>query len=62
MTSSNNVYYDSVDIENTTNGFPKISMIALMDSGIRIWLKNTNTTEARVGHYKITLMKLDQEG
>ena len=59
MTSSNNVYYDSIYLENTTNGFPKISMVALMDSGIRIWLKNTNTTEARVGHYKVTLMKLD---
>jgi hypothetical protein len=59
MTSSNNVYYDSVDIEDTTSGFPKISMIALMDTGIRIWLKNTNTSEARVGHYKITLMRLD---
>lgn len=59
MTSSNNVYYDSADLTDTTNGFPKISMVALMDDGIRIWLKNTNSTEARVGHYKITLMKLD---
>lgn len=59
MTSSNNVYYDSLDLTDTTNGFPRISMVALMDSGIRIWLKNTNSTEARVGHYKITLMRLD---
>ena len=59
MTSSNNVYYDSVDLTDTTNGFPKISMIALMDTGIRVWIKNTNTTEARVGHYKITIMRLD---
>jgi hypothetical protein len=59
MTSSNNVYYDSLDLADTTNGFPRISMVALMDTGIRIWLKNTNTSEARVGHYKITLMRLD---
>lgn len=59
MTSSNNVYYDSVDILDTVSGFPKIVTVALMDSGIRIWLKNTNTSEARVGHYKITLMRID---
>ena len=59
MTSSNNVYYDSVDLTDTTNGFPKISMVALMDTGIRVWIKNTNTTEARIGHYKITIMKVD---
>lgn len=59
MTSSNNVYYDSVDLTDTTNGFPKISMVALMDTGIRVWIKNTNTTEARIGHYKITIMKAD---
>lgn len=59
MTSSNNVYYDALDLTDTTNGFPRISMVALMDDGIRIWLKNTNTSEARVGHYKITLMRLD---
>lgn len=59
MTSSNNVYYDSVDLSETTNGFPKISMVALTDTGIRVWIKNTNTTEARVGHYKITLAKVD---
>lgn len=59
MTSSNNVYYDALDLTDTTNGFPRISMVALLDTGIRIWLKNTNTSEARVGHYKITLMRLD---
>lgn len=59
MTSSNNVYYDSVDLTDTTNGFPKISMVALMDTGIRVWIKNTNTSEARIGHYKITIMKAD---
>lgn len=59
MTSSNNVYYDSVDLTDTTNGFPKISMVALMDTGIRVWIKNTNTSETRIGHYKITIMKAD---
>lgn len=59
MTSSNNVYYDALELTDTTNGFPRISMVALLDTGIRIWLKNTNTSEARVGHYKITLMRLD---
>lgn len=59
MTSSNNVYYDALDLTDTTNGFPRISMVALTDTGIRIWLKNTNTTEARVGHYKITLMRIN---
>ena len=39
MTSSNNVYYDSVDLTDTASGFPKISMVALMDTGIRIWIK-----------------------
>lgn len=57
MVSSNNAYYDSVDLTDTTNGFPKITMIALTETGIRIWLKNTSTSEARVGHYKITLLK-----
>jgi hypothetical protein len=57
MVSSNNAYYDSVDLTDTTNGFPKITMIALTETGVRIWLKNTSTSEARVGHYKITLMR-----
>lgn len=57
MVSSNNVYYDAVDIEETASGFPKITMIALIDTGIRIWIKNTNTSEARIGHYKITLLR-----
>jgi hypothetical protein len=59
MSSSNNVYYDSADIEDTTSGFPKIVTVALMDSGIRVWLKNTSTSEARTGHYKITLLKVE---
>lgn len=57
MVSSNNAYYDAVDLTDTTNGFPKITMIALTETGIRIWLKNTSTSEARIGHYKITLLK-----
>ena len=57
MVSSNNAYYDSVDIEDTVSGFPKIVTIALIESGIRVWLKNTSTSEARIGHYKITLLR-----
>lgn len=57
MVSSNNAYYDSVDLTDTTNGFPKITMIALTETGIRIWLKNTSTSEARIGHFKITLLR-----
>mgnify|MGYP003490768292 FL=1 len=58
MISSNNNYYDTADEAVTTNGFPIIEMIALMSTGIRIWIKNTNSTQARTGHYKITLMKV----
>lgn len=57
MVSSNNAYYDSVDIEDTVSGFPKIVTVALIESGIRVWLKNTSTSEARIGHYKITLLR-----
>ena len=59
MVSSNNAYYDSVDLVDTTNGFPKIVTVALIESGIRIWLKNTSTSEARIGHFKITLLKAE---
>ena len=59
MTSSNNAYYDEADLEDTTNGYPTIRRIALTDDVIRVWIKNTNNTQARVGHYKITLMKVD---
>lgn len=59
MTSSNNVYYDEADLEDTTNGYPTIRRVALTDDVIRVWIKNTNNTQARVGHYKITLMKVD---
>ena len=57
MVSSNNAYYDAVDLTDTTNGFPKITMIALTETGIRLWLKNTSTSEARIGYYKITLLR-----
>ena len=57
MTSSNNVYYDEADVEDTANGYPTIRRVALTDSAIRVWIKNTNNTEARIGHYKITLMR-----
>lgn len=59
MTSSNNVYYDEADLEDTTNGYPTIRRVALTDDVIRVWIKNTNNTQARVGHYKITIMKVD---
>lgn len=59
MVSSNNNYYDTNVLEDTTNGFPSIRMIALTDSVIRVWLKNTSTESTRNGYYKITLMKVD---
>jgi hypothetical protein len=57
MTSNNNVYYDSVDLTPTANGFPVIKMIALLDDVIRVWLTNTNSSTAKIGYYKITLLK-----
>jgi hypothetical protein len=57
MTSNNNVYYDSIDLTSTTNGFPVIKMIALVDDVIRVWLTNTNSSTAKIGYYKITLLK-----
>jgi hypothetical protein len=57
MVSNNNVYYDSVDLTSTANGFPIIKMIALLDDVIRVWLTNTNSTTAKIGYYKITLLK-----
>jgi len=58
MTSNNNVYYESLDLESTTNGFPVIKNIALTDTGIRVWLLNTNSSTAKIGYYKITIMKV----
>lgn len=57
MSSTNNNYYDSVDLTPTASGFPVIKMIALTSSTIRIWLTNTNSSEAKAGHFKITLLK-----
>lgn len=57
MISSNNNYYDTSDLTPTTSGFPTIKMIALTSSAIKVWLTNTNSTEARAGHFKITLLK-----
>ena len=57
MISSNNNYYDTSDVTSTASGYPVIKMVALTSSTIRIWLTNTNSTEARAGHFKITLLK-----
>lgn len=58
MTSNNNVYYESLDLTSTANGYPIIKNFALTDTGIRLWLLNTNSTTAKIGHYKITLLKV----
>jgi len=57
MCSSNNNYYDNVSLEMTTSGFPSITMVALTDTGIRVWIKNLNNTTAYNGYYKITIMR-----
>lgn len=57
MTSNNNVYYDSIELTPTANGFPIIEMIGLVDDVIRVWLTNTNSSTAKIGYYKITLLK-----
>lgn len=57
MSSSNNVYYDVTDFTPTTNGFPGIKTIALLDDVIRIWMTNTSSSTAKIGYYKITLLK-----
>lgn len=57
MISNNNVYYDSVDLTSTASGFPVIKMVALTDDVIRVWITNTNSSEAKIGYYKITLLK-----
>ena len=60
MTSNNNVYYESLDLDATANGFPVIKNFALTDTGIRVWLFNTNSTTAKIGYYKITLLKVGE--
>lgn len=57
MVSSNSNYYDTSDETITASGFPIIEMIALIDTGIRVWLKNTNSNTTRNGYFKITLLK-----
>lgn len=59
MVSSNDSYYDVKDLDTTSSGFPSISMIALTDDVIRVWLKNTSVESTRTGYYKITLLKID---
>lgn len=59
MTSSANNYYDNLSLEETTNGFVTISLISLTDEYIRVWFKNIDADEALIGHYKITLMRVD---
>lgn len=58
MSSSNNVYYDNASLEDTASGYPTISTVALTDSTIRVWLKNNNASEARIGYYKLAIMKV----
>lgn len=58
MSSSNNAYYDNLSLVDTANGFPTISLIALTDSTIKVTLKNNNASEARIGYYKIAIMKV----
>lgn len=58
MCSSNNTYYDAIDSESTASGFPKVTMVALTDDVIRVWMKNDNGSEARNGYYKLTIMKV----
>ena len=59
MISSANNYYDTPSSEETANGFVNITMIALTDEYIRVWFKNIDADEALIGHYKITLLRVD---
>jgi hypothetical protein len=58
MVSSNNNYYDMTDLESTANGFPTIKQVALTDETIRLWLQNTSSDTARIGYYKLVIMKI----
>ena len=58
MVSSNNNYYDMVDLESTASGFPTIKQVALTDDTIRLWLHNTSSDTARIGYYKLVIMKI----
>lgn len=59
MVSSANNYYDTPSTELTQNGFVNITMVALTDEYIRVWFKNIDADEALIGHYKITLLRVD---
>lgn len=58
MVSSNNNYYGTSDMTDNESGFPIIKQIALLDTNIRIWLKNNSSTETKIGYFKITLLKV----
>ena len=59
MVSSANNYYDSPSTELTQNGFVNISMISLTADYVKVWFKNIDADEALIGHYKITLLRVD---
>ena len=59
MISSANSYYDTPSTEVTQNGFVNISMIALTADYVKVWFKNIDADEALIGHYKITLLRVD---
>lgn len=59
MISSANNYYDTPSAEETQNGFVNITMIALTADYVKVWFKNIDADEALIGHYKITLMRVD---
>lgn len=59
MVSSANNYYDAPSSEVTQNGFVNITMIALTDEYVKVWFKNIDADEALIGHYKITLLRID---
>lgn len=59
MISSANNYYDTPSSVETQNGFVNIIMIALTEEYVRVWFKNIDADEALIGHYKITLMRVD---
>lgn len=59
MISSANNYYDTPSTVETQNGFVNISMIALTADYVKVWFKNIDADEALIGHYKITLLRMD---
>ena len=58
MVSSNSNYYDTSDMTDRASGFPVIKQVELIDSGIRVWLKNNSSSETRIGYFKIALLKV----